>query len=123
MQQGELKIKRVYLGCDENDGYRILIDRLWPRGVTKDRAQVDEWCKAVTPSPELRKWFGHKEENFEEFDRKYLAELDHNPEAPIFAEHCRQLLQEGNVTFLYGAKSGTCNHALILRSWVLSHVR
>lgn len=116
----KLRIKRVYLPADEEDGYRILIDRLWPRGVSKEKAQIDEWCKDVTPTPDLRKWFGHKEENYTEFADKYRAELNGNPAAPEFAARCRELLKEGNVTLLYGAKSPTCNHAVILRDWILS---
>ncbi len=115
----ELRIKRVYSPAEESDGYRILIDRLWPRGIKKDDACLDEWNKAVTPTPALRKWFGHKEENFEKFYTQYRAELDANPEAAAFAEHVAQLLDKENVTLLYGAKSPTCNHALILRDWIL----
>ena len=119
----ELKIKRVYSPAEESDGYRILIDRLWPRGIKKEDACLDEWNKAVTPTTALRKWFGHKEENFEKFNTQYRAELDSNPEAPAFAGHVGQLLDKGNVTLLYGAKSPTCNHALILRDWILAQHR
>ncbi|MGI6242175.1 MAG: DUF488 domain-containing protein [Prevotella sp.] len=115
----ELKIKRVYLAPEEGDGYRILIDRLWPRGLSKEKADVDEWNKAVTPSTELRKWFGHKEENYEEFAVRYRGELDDNPEALPFAKHIKELLQDDDVTLVYGAKSTTCNHAIILRDWVM----
>ncbi|MCE2617366.1 MAG: DUF488 domain-containing protein [Phocaeicola sp.] len=117
---GELRIKRVYLSADASDGYRILIDRLWPRGISKEKALIDEWRKEVTPTTSLRKWFGHKEENYAEFAQKYRAELDGNQDALQFIAHCRQLLKQGNVTLLYGAKSETCNHALILRDWILN---
>lgn len=119
----KLKIKRIYLPTEEDDGYRILIDRLWSRGISKVAADVDEWAKEVTPSTELRKWFEHKEENFEDFQRKYIAELDANPDAANFANHCKELLAEGNVTLLYGARSATCNHAVILREWILNTQR
>lgn len=115
-----LKTKRIYLPVEEDDGYRILIDRLWARGVSKAAANVDEWAKEVPPSSELRKWFGHKEENFEEFQHQYIAELDANPDAVRFANHCKELLADGNVTLLYGARSATCNHAVILRDWIIS---
>lgn len=115
----KLKIKRIYIPAEEDDGYRILIDRLWPRGVSKTAADVDEWAKEVTPSTEFRKWFGHKDENFEEFRRQYIAELESNPDAVRFARHCKELLAEGNVTLLYGAHSATCNHAVILRDWII----
>lgn len=118
----ELKIKRVYLPAEEGDGCRILIDRLWPRGVSKEKAAVDEWNKDVTPTTELRKWFGHKEENFAEFGVKYRAELDGNAAALSFAQHVGELLKQGDVTLLYGAKSPTCNHALILKDWLLKHI-
>ena len=116
----QLKVKRIYLPAEEDDGYRILIDRLWPRGVSKINAGIDEWAKEVTPSTELRKWFGHKDENFEEFRQQYIVELDANPDAAHFAKHCRYLLTECNVTLLYGARSATCNHAVILREWILN---
>lgn len=115
---GNLTIKRAYLPAEDTDGYRILIDRLWPRGISKDAAAIDEWTKGIAPTPELRKWFGHKEENFSEFRKRYEAELASNPERNAFAEHCRELLIRGNVTLVYGARSATCNHALILRDWI-----
>lgn len=114
----ELHIKRIYLAAEEDDGYRILIDRLWPRGIKKEDAQLDEWNKAIAPTPALRKWFGHQEERFAEFKRQYRDALNRNPEAPTFAQHVHDLLKHSNVTLLYGAKSATCNHAVILREWV-----
>ncbi|MCK6143125.1 DUF488 domain-containing protein [Prevotella intermedia] len=116
----ELKIKRIYLTPEDDDGYRILIDRLWPRGIAKEEACIDEWNKAITPSPELRKWFGHKEENYATFAEKYRSELDNNPEAIPFANHIKALLESNNVTLLYGAKSENCNHAIILKDWLIS---
>lgn len=114
----DLKVKRVYLPAEAADGHRILIDRLWPRGLSKEVARVDEWRKEVSPSTELRRWFGHKEKNFGEFVQKYVAELDGNPDAPAFARHCRELLEQGPVTLLYGARNEVSNHALVLRDWV-----
>lgn len=115
----ELKIKRVYTAAEDSDGYRILIDRLWPRGLSKEKARIDEWDKAVAPSSDLRKWFGHQEENYHEFAIRYRAELDSNPEAAHVAEHIRELLQDDDVTLVYGAKNEKCNHALVLRDWVM----
>lgn len=114
----DLKIKRVYLSPEEDDGYRILIDKLWPRGLSKEKAEIDEWNKAITPSTELRKWFGHKDENYAEFADQYRAELDANPESLPFASHVKALLESQNVTLLYGAKSETYNHAIIFRDWL-----
>lgn len=119
-QMNELRIKRIYLSPEEDDGYRLLIDRLWPRGISKVKASLDEWDKTVAPSTELREWFGHKEENFLEFERKYRIELDNNPDAANFAQHVKKLLKTGNVTLLYGAKDETCNQAVVLKTWVLS---
>lgn len=87
----ELRIKRIYLSPEKDDGYRLLIDRLWPRGISKVKASLDEWDKTVAPSTELREWFGHKEENFPEFERKYRIELDNNPDAANFAQHVKKL--------------------------------
>ena len=102
----ELRIKRAYLPAEPADGHRILIDRLWPRGLSKEAAAIDEWAKEVTPSTALRQWFGHKEENFEEFAHRYREELDGNPAATDFS-------------LIYGARSTTCNHARVLREWIL----
>lgn len=117
----ELKVKRIYDAPDAGDGYRVLIDRLWPRGVKKEAACLDEWNRDIAPTPDLRRWFGHKPENFAEFAQRYQAQLHANPQAAPFAAHVHELLAQGNVTLLYGAKSPTCNHALVLRQWLLSH--
>ena len=113
-----LNIKRVYLSPDVGDGYRILIDRLWPRGITKEQATIDEWCKNIAPSTELRKWCGHKEENFAEFAKQYRNELNSNKGAYLFAEHIKDILTQSNVTLLYGAKNPNINHAIILSDWI-----
>ncbi|MBO1363800.1 DUF488 family protein [Prevotella sp. A2931] len=115
----QLRIKRVYAPAEEEDGYRILTDKLWPRGMTKSRAAIDKWAKEITPTKSLRQWFGHKRENFPEFTDKYIAELNANPAAPAFAEECLDLLKNDNVTLLYGAKDEQCNHAIVLRDWIL----
>lgn len=116
----KLKIKRVYEQVEESDGFRILTDRIWPRGISKDAACLEEWAKDVAPTPALRIWFAHKEENFASFKKQYDAELSANPAAACFAIHCNELLQEADVTLLYGARSKTCNHAVILRDWILN---
>lgn len=116
-----LSIKRIYEPADKADGYRVLVDRLWPRGVSKERATLDEWNKDVTPTPELRMWFGHGAERFDEFTERYQAELDQNPTAFAFAEKVRDLLKEQSVTLLYGAKDPQINHAIILKHWLEAH--
>ena len=113
-----LKIKRVYDAHAEDDGMRVLVDRLWPRGIKKEKACLDLWAKEITPTPELRKWFGHKEENFEEFRLAYRTELDGNAQAQDFASKVKAELEKRNVTMLYAAKSPTCNHAVILKGWL-----
>ena len=118
----QLRIKRVYAAAEESNGYRILTDKLWPRGMTKDKAAIDKWAKEITPTNSLRQWFGHKRENFQAFTDQYIAELNANPAAPAFAKLCIELLQRHNVTLLYGAKDEECNHAIVLRNWILNQV-
>ena len=118
----QLRIKRVYAAAEESDGYRILTNKLWPRGMTKDKAAINEWAKEITPTNSLRQWFGHKRENFQAFTDQYIAELNANPAAPAFAKLCIELLQRHNVTLLYGAKDEECNHAIVLRNWILNQV-
>ena len=79
-QMNELRIKRIYLSPEKDDGYRLLIDRLWPRGISKVKASLDEWDKTVAPSSVLREGFGHEDEKFAEFERKYCSELDNKPD-------------------------------------------
>ncbi|MGN1254938.1 MAG: DUF488 domain-containing protein [Prevotella sp.] len=106
-----MSIKRVYLPAEDSDGYRVLVDRLWPRGIKKENAKIDLWAKALAPSAELRKWFNHIPERFEEFSKKYVEELKANPEvAPILDE----LRQHDKVTLLYGAKDEQHNNAVVL---------
>lgn len=107
----KISIKRVYLPAEDGDGYRVLVDRLWPRGIKKENAKVDLWAKTLAPSAELRKWFNHIPERFEEFAKKYVAELKSNPDvAPVI----EQLRQHDNVTLLYGAKDEQHNNAVVL---------
>lgn len=113
-----LSIKRIYQAKQIDDGYRVLVDRLWPRGVSKSRAALDEWNKEVTPSPDLRKWFGHKPERFDEFKQRYRAELDQNGAAFDFVKRIADLLVSQNVTLLYAAKDPHINHAIILQEWI-----
>ena len=105
-------IKRVYDESSEADGTRILVDRLWPRGLTKQRAKVDLWLKEIAPSTELRKWFGHDPAKWAEFQRRYLEELKTRGEA--FAR-LRQEAAQGPVTLLFGARDAEHNEAVILQ--------
>ena len=115
----DLRIKRIYLSSEKEDGYRLLIDRLWPRGISKVKANLDAWDKTVAPSSELREWFGHEDEKFPEFEKKYRVELEHNQDAAQFAKHVKELLKTSNVTLLYGAKNETCNQAVVLKGWIM----
>lgn len=106
-----LQIKRVYESPGKKDGVRILVDRLWPRGIRKDELVMDEWRKDIAPSPELRKWFSHQTSRWEEFSERYQNELNAHPEVwgPV-AETARKK----NVTLLYAARDSEHNHAIVL---------
>lgn len=106
-------IKRIYEEVSENDGYRVLVDRIWPRGVSKQKANLDEWNKNISPSTTLRKWFDHKEERFEEFALKYKEELLEQVEE---LNRVRKIAETEQVTLLYAAKDEHINHAIILRN-------
>jgi uncharacterized protein YeaO (DUF488 family) len=105
-------IKRIYEPAVRADGTRILVDRLWPRGVSKVRAKLAFWMKDIAPSPKLRVWFGHRPERFSEFGRRYKKELTGNPAVG----ELRKLARREHVTLLYGARDPKINHALVLQS-------
>jgi len=107
----DLRIKRVYAEPGRDDGMRILVDRLWPRGLTKEKAKVDLWLKDVAPSNELRKWFGHEPKKWPEFRRRYQEELKNLDSS--FAV-LRQEVKQKTVTLLYGAKDQEHNEAVVL---------
>ena len=111
MAQSKLSIKRVYAEASGNDGRRILVDRLWPRGLTKEKAKVDLWLKEIAPSNELRKWFGHEPEKWPEFKRRYAEELKGRSEQ---LAQLRQEISRGTVTLLYGARDEEHNEAAVL---------
>lgn len=116
----ELLCKRIYEPKAENDGFRILADRLWPRGIRKENAGIDLWAKDVAPSQELRKWYGHDPERAEEFRSRYLNELSADPEAQNLKEIVKEKLLTGNVTLLYAAKDTAMNNAAVLKEWLES---
>lgn len=119
----ELRIKRIYEAIEEQDGYRVLTDRLWPRGIAKAKAAIDLWEKTVAPSTELREWFGHIPERFQEFTERYLQELEDNSDATKFVELCQKQLEKSNVTLLYGAKDEVHNQAVVLQNFINQHLR
>jgi len=112
---GIYAIKRIYEDPSDDDGCRVLVDRLWPRGVSKERAQLELWLKDVAPSPPLRKEFGHMQERFADFRAAYEAELEGNPAVQtlrdLAAEH-------GKVTLLFGARDPETNHARVLQEFL-----
>lgn len=111
----ETRIKRVYLPAEESDGYRVLVDRLWPRGIKKENAKVDLWAKQLAPSTGLRKWFGHIPERFNEFKEKYISELKANPDAISILDEIRK---HDVVTLLYAAKDEEHNNAVVLKNFL-----
>ena len=113
----EIKLVRIY-DHQQPAGYRILVDRMWPRGVSKVKAQLNEWDKEIGPTNELRKWFNHEDEKFPEFKKKYIAELNHNQFTPEFVENVKSKLAREDVLFLYGAKSRKHNQAVVLKEYV-----
>lgn len=98
-RQRDVKVTRVYDPPNETDGVRVLVDRVWPRGLSKDRAHVDEWSKTVAPSTDLRKWYGHDPDQFAEFSRRYRTELS-EPEPAAAMKHLRELARRGTLTLL-----------------------
>jgi uncharacterized protein YeaO (DUF488 family) len=106
----QVSVKRIYEAPSPSDGRRILVDRLWPRGVRKADAHLDAWMKDVAPSTELRRWFGHRPERWDEFRRRYVEELKANP---AMAE-LRKLAGAGHVTLLFAAKDEAHNEAVVL---------
>ncbi|WP_404358046.1 DUF488 family protein [Cytobacillus firmus] len=107
-------IKRIYDPYDEEDGYRVLIDRLWPRGIKKEDARLSAWEKEAAPSHELRKAFNHKPELFEDFREKYLEELRTQDDKIRKLDELARMAEEQNVTLLYAAKDPIHNHARVL---------
>lgn len=109
--KSSVQMKRVYETPDKDDGTRILIDRLWPRGLTREKAKVDLWLKEIAPSTELRKWFGHDPEKWKEFQKKYKKEIKENKDTWKILQ---DKVKEGKVTLIYGAKDEEHNDARVL---------
>lgn len=110
-----IQIKRVYEPPDPDDGTRFLVERLWPRGIRKDALMMTDWLRDVAPSQELRRWFGHNPERWDEFQRRYRAELEAGPDAwgPLL-----EVARRGNVTLLYSARDAQRNSALLLKEFL-----
>ncbi|MGH9281819.1 MAG: DUF488 domain-containing protein [Acidimicrobiales bacterium] len=108
-----VRLRRVYDDPQAEDGLRVLVDRIWPRGLTKAKAALDEWCRDVGPSTALRKWYGHDRERFGEFTRRYQAELT-DPERAEALQHLRELAEGHTVTLLTATKDATISEAAVL---------
>ncbi len=110
-----IRLKRIYEPPTSDDGFRVLMERLWPRGFTKERAAVNLWLKDIAPSPELRTWFGHDFSKWEEFRRRYRAELEANKD---LVNSLRQKTLQGTVTFVYAARDEGRNSAALLKAFL-----
>jgi uncharacterized protein YeaO (DUF488 family) len=116
IKAGNVKLKRAYEQAEPDDGMRILIDRLWPRGVKKEDAAIDQWMKDLAPSTELRKWFGHDPARWEEFRECYAKEVNEHPEG---LKQLRALARKGAITLVYSAHDEEHNDAVALRGFIL----
>lgn len=114
----EFMIARIYEPAANTDGYRMLADRLWPRGVSKEDAALDEWCKVLAPSADLRTWWNHDPGSMDEFTSRYRRELDENDE---IASILTRLSEHRHVTLLYAAHDERVNHAVVLRAYLHEH--
>jgi uncharacterized protein YeaO (DUF488 family) len=110
-----LQLKRVYEPPADIDGMRILVDRLWPRGLLKAEAKIDFWAKEVAPSNELRRWYQHEQDKWPEFQRKYFTELQNNPKA---VEELIAKIGKGNATLLFSSKETSLNNAAVLKEYL-----
>jgi uncharacterized protein YeaO (DUF488 family) len=115
-----LQLKRVYEPAARTDGHRILVDRLWPRGLTKEKAAVDEWMKEIAPSTELRRWFAHDPDKWPEFQKRYRKELRANLE---LVHHIATQSSRGRVTLVYGARDEAHNEAVVLAAVIRSRTK
>lgn len=117
MGKGTLKIKRIYESPEKTDGERFLVDRLWPRGISKEKAKLSQWLKKIAPSQGLREWYHHDIDRWPEFQKRYAAELKKNPQA--YAPLLEALRQGKTVTLLFAAKEREHNNAVALRNFLL----
>jgi uncharacterized protein YeaO (DUF488 family) len=117
----EVRVRRVYDEPEDNDGLRVLVDRIWPRGMTKAKAALDEWCKDVAPSTELRKWYSHDPAKFQEFTHRYEAELEQADRGRAL-QHLRDLAADRRLTLLTASKNPDISEAAVLAA-ILNRVR
>lgn len=115
-----IRIKRVYEHPSNQDGLRVLVDRLWPRGLRKDQVRIDLWLKETAPEDKLRKWFSHDPEKWEEFRERYLKELEQKEE---YVQELLKRAKESDLTLLYAAKDETFNNAVVLKEYLESRLK
>ncbi len=108
-----IRVRRIYDDPEANDGARVLVDRLWPRGMTRERAELTDWCKEVAPSTELRKWYSHDPDRFDEFSRRYRREFEDEDRAEALAR-LREYAQEGTLTLLTASKRDDISEAAVI---------
>ncbi len=116
----DIRTKRVYEPPDARDGFRVLVDRIWPRGMAKEQVRADLWLRDVAPSTALRKWFAHDPSKWEEFKKRYFAELDKNPES---VHVLLEAAAKGTLTLLFSARDAEHNQAIALKEYLLSKAR
>lgn len=114
----EIKLRRAYEEKGKEDGYRILVDRLWPRGIKKEELSYSWWPKEIAPSADLRKSFDHETSKYESFKKDYKKELEENALKDEFIDKVKEQLKKHNVTFVYGAKDSKHNQAVVLKEWI-----
>lgn len=110
-----INIKRIYEAAEQSDGVRILVDRLWPRGISKERAKLTFWAKELAPSDELRKWYKHDKQNWNIFRKRYFKELDENSDA---MQELIAYIEQGKVTFIFSSKESKFNNAVALKEYM-----
>lgn len=116
-----VKVKRIYVEPSSHDGQRILVDRLWPRGLKKDAAHLSDWLKDLAPSDELRRWFSHDPQRWPEFNRRYLQELEDPAKAPLLKDLLDRARQ-GTVTLVFAAKDEEKNNAVVMKTFLDDHL-
>lgn len=121
MTRRKIVIKRIYDDAEDSDGHRVLVDRLWPRGLSKERADLDDWFKDVAPSPELRTWWDHDPDRFNDFTQRYEHELSDEVHAEAIEQLIELIHKSDRVTLLYAAKDESVNHAAVLQDYLRRH--
>ena len=118
-----IRIERVYDSPKEVDSFRILVDRLWPRGLSKEKVRIDLWQKDIAPSNSLRKWFGHDEKKWDEFKRKYFKELDKKSDSDAVDKIIKLAEEQNSITLLYGTKEERFNNAIALKEYLEEKIK